>query len=73
MYPAISCGTIALSSTPVHGLHMHSNGALVVTFRNFLSPGLAFGQNNDTDASLSPLSWQHMQDLSICQILLPET
>lgn len=26
-----------------------------------------------TEASLSPDSWQHMQDLSICQILLPET
>lgn len=30
-YPAISWGIIALSSTPVQGLHMHSRGAFVVT------------------------------------------
>lgn len=54
--PAISCGTIAYSSTLVHGLHMHSSGALVITFRNFFSPGFALGQKSDTLASLSPLS-----------------
>lgn len=29
---------------------------LVLTLRNFLSPCLAFGQNNETEASRSPLS-----------------
>lgn len=52
---------------------MHSNGAFVITFLNFRSPFFALGQNKETDASRSPLSWQHMHDLSICQILLPET
>lgn len=43
------------------------------TFMNFRSPGFALGQNRDTEASRSPDSWQHIQDLSICQILLPDT
>lgn len=30
--PAISCGTIDVSSTPEHGRHMHSSGAFVETF-----------------------------------------
>ena len=30
--PAISWGTIEYSSTPVHGLHMHSIGAFVITW-----------------------------------------
>lgn len=72
-YPAISCGIIPVSSIEVHGLHIHSSGALVRTFLNFCSPGLAFGQNNDTAASRSPDSWQHIHERSICQILLPDT
>jgi len=44
-----------------------------LTFLNFLSPGLALGQKSVTLASLSPLSWQHMHERSICQILEPET
>jgi hypothetical protein len=43
------------------------------TFLNFRSPIFAFGQNRDTDASRSPDSWQQLQDLSICHILLPLT
>lgn len=45
----------------------------VLTLRNFLSPGFALGQNNETAASRSPDSWQHIHDRSICQILLPDT
>lgn len=44
-----------------------------LTFRNFFSSGFARGQNRVTLASLSPLSWQHMQLLSICHILDPDT
>lgn len=47
--------------------------AKIFTFRNFRSPGLAFGQNRETVASRSPDSWQHIHDRSICHILLPET
>jgi len=61
------------SSMEVHGRHMHSNGALVRTFLNLRSPGFTLGQNSETAASRSPDSWQHMQERSICQILLPET
>lgn len=44
-----------------------------LTFLNLRSPALAFGQNRETFASRSPLSWQHMHERSICQILEPET
>lgn len=44
-----------------------------LTLRNLRSPGFAFGQNSETAASLSPDSWQHIHDRSICQILLPDT
>lgn len=57
----------------VHGRHIQLKGAFVVTLMNFRSPGFAFGQNSETEASLSPDSWQHMQERSICQILLPDT
>lgn len=33
----------------------------------------ALGQSRVTTATLSPLSWQHMHDLSVCHILDPET
>jgi len=70
---AISCAMTAPSSTSVQGRHMQSTGARVVTFRSWGSPGLAWGHLRLTVASLSPDSWQHMQERSRCQTLLPET
>ena len=37
------------------------------------SPGAAFGQRRETVASLSPLSWQHIHERSVCHNLDPET
>lgn len=47
--------------------------SLKLTFRMCGSPIFARGHTRVTDASLSPDSWQHMQDLSVCQILFPDT
>ena len=44
-----------------------------ITLRNFWSPCLALGQKMDTEASRCPLSWQHMQERSVCHSLLPDT
>ena len=46
---------------------------IVNTFLIFGWSGGAFGQNRDTVASLSPLSWQHMQDLSVSHSFEPDT
>ena len=43
------------------------------TFCTLGDPAGAFGQLSVTVASLSPLSWQHIQDRSISHILEPET
>lgn len=72
-YPAISEAVMVPSSTAVHGRHIQSDGARVVIFLTLGWSPVAFGQNKLTTASLSPLSWQHMQDRSVCHNLDPET